>query len=231
LNELSLFTGAGGGLLGTHLLGWKPIGYVEYDDYCQRVIAARIRDGILPSAPIFGDIRAFINEGYADAYSGLVDVITAGFPCQAFSTAASGRNRIDQDMWPECVEVIRRVRPRTCLLENPSRKAIQRAKHDLEAAGYSCHSASISAASVGAPHIRSRDWLLANTNNEGKSISRFHDEVEVIKTVVRCTWWDADTPATMGMDDGLAGRVDRFRATGNGQVPAVVKAAWSLLNE
>ena len=32
MNELSLFTGAGGGLLGTHLLGWKPVGYVEYDD-------------------------------------------------------------------------------------------------------------------------------------------------------------------------------------------------------
>jgi len=28
MNELSLFSGAGGGLLGTHLLGWRPIGYV-----------------------------------------------------------------------------------------------------------------------------------------------------------------------------------------------------------
>lgn len=42
MRELSLFTGAGGGLLGSHLLGWTPVGYVEYDDYCQRIIAQRI---------------------------------------------------------------------------------------------------------------------------------------------------------------------------------------------
>lgn len=87
MNELSLFTGAGGGLLGTHLLGWKAIGYVEFNEYCQRVIAQRIADGILPNAPIFGDIRTFISEGYAAAYTGLVDCLSGGFPCQPFSTA------------------------------------------------------------------------------------------------------------------------------------------------
>jgi site-specific DNA-cytosine methylase len=47
VNELSLFSGAGGGLLATqHLLGWRTIGYVEIDDYCQRVLRARIDDGL-----------------------------------------------------------------------------------------------------------------------------------------------------------------------------------------
>jgi hypothetical protein len=55
--ELSLFTGAGGGILGTHLLGWTPIGYVEFNDYCQRVLAQRIKDGLIPHAPILGDVR------------------------------------------------------------------------------------------------------------------------------------------------------------------------------
>ena len=91
MNELSLFSGAGGGLLGTMLLGFRPIGYVEIDDYCQRVIAARIRDGILPDAPIFGDIKTFISDGYAASYTGLVDVITGGFPCQDISCAGSGK--------------------------------------------------------------------------------------------------------------------------------------------
>ena len=87
MNELSLFSGGGGGLLGTMLLGWRPIGYVEWNDYCQRIIAARIRDGYLPDAPIFSDIRAFIRDGYAASYQGMVDVITGGFPCQPFSNA------------------------------------------------------------------------------------------------------------------------------------------------
>ena len=29
MNELSLFAGAGGGLLGSKLLGWRCVGYVE----------------------------------------------------------------------------------------------------------------------------------------------------------------------------------------------------------
>lgn len=80
LKELSLFTGCGGGLLGSKLLGWHTIGYVEFNKYCQQVIQARIRDGILDDAPIFGDIRDFVKEGHAEAYAGNVDVISGGFP-------------------------------------------------------------------------------------------------------------------------------------------------------
>jgi len=41
LRELSLFTGAGGGLLGAHILGWTTVVAVEYEPYCQRVLCAR----------------------------------------------------------------------------------------------------------------------------------------------------------------------------------------------
>ena len=88
MNELSLFSGAGGGLLATqHLLGFNTIGYVEYDNYCQQVIAQRIKDGFLHNAPIFTDIRAFIDSGCAELYRGVTDVVAAGFPCQPFSVA------------------------------------------------------------------------------------------------------------------------------------------------
>ena len=80
LRELSLFTGIGGGVLGSRLLGWETVGYVEWNEYCQRVIKSRIADGLLDDAPIFGDIRSFIAEGHAEAYAGVVDVISGGFP-------------------------------------------------------------------------------------------------------------------------------------------------------
>lgn len=119
MRELSLFTGGGGGLLAGLHLGWKAVGYVESDDYCQCVIAARIRDGYLPDAPIFGDIRAFIGDGYAAAYQGLVDVVTAGFPCQPFSLAGRRLGAEDErNLWPETAAAIRLVRPRFVLLEN-----------------------------------------------------------------------------------------------------------------
>jgi hypothetical protein len=36
-------------------------------------------------------------------------------------------------------------------------------------------------------------------------------------------------PAILGSGDGLANQVDRLKAVGNGQVPAVVKLAWETL--
>ncbi|HEA67190.1 MAG TPA: DNA cytosine methyltransferase [Desulfobacterales bacterium] len=63
LKYLSLFSGAGGGDLAfQHLLGHQCIGYCDNDDYCQRVIAQRIKDGLLDEAPIFGDIRTLTKE-------------------------------------------------------------------------------------------------------------------------------------------------------------------------
>lgn len=80
ITELSLFTGAGGGCLASLLLGFNCVGYVEYENYCQRLIKQRIKDGILDAAPIYGDIREFIKGGYAEVYRGMVDVVSAGFP-------------------------------------------------------------------------------------------------------------------------------------------------------
>ena len=119
--ELSLFTGGGGGVLGTSLLGWQPRGYVEWNTYCQKLIAARIKDGYLANAPIFGDIRAFIHDGYAGRYRGMVDVITGGFPCQPFSVAGKRAGEDDaRNMWPATIETISLVRPPIVWLENVS---------------------------------------------------------------------------------------------------------------
>ena len=167
MNELSLFTGAGGGLLGTHLLGWRPVGYVEWNEYCQRVIAARIRDGILPAAPIFGDIYAFNREGYAAAYTGMVDVITGGFPCQPFSLAGKRQGAADErNGWPATIECLRVVRPEWALLENVpgllTSGYFGTILGDLAESGFDCRWRVLSAAEVGAPHRRDRLWIVAH---------------------------------------------------------------------
>ncbi len=45
MRELHLFAGAGGGILGGLLLGHVPVGAVEINDYCRRVLEARQADG------------------------------------------------------------------------------------------------------------------------------------------------------------------------------------------
>ena len=45
MRELSLFTGGALGVYGTtHYLGFETIGYVEIDDYCQRIIKQRTKN-------------------------------------------------------------------------------------------------------------------------------------------------------------------------------------------
>lgn len=167
MNELALFAGGCGGVLGTHhLLGWRTIGYVEIDDYCQKIIAARIRDGLLDEAPIFGDLRAFIDQGYAASYTGLVDVVTAGFPCQPYSLAGKRLGKDDErNKWPETAECIRIVRPRFALLENVpgllSTPYWGTVLGDLAESGYDVRWDCFPASAFGAPHERDRLFALA----------------------------------------------------------------------
>lgn len=331
MKELSLFSGAGGGLLGTYLLGWRPVGYVEIDEYCQRVIAARIKDGILSDAPIFGNIHSFLSDGYAASYSGLVDVITAGFPCQPFSNAGKRLGADDpRNGWPATIECLRVVRPHYALLENVpgllTSGYFGTVLGDLAACGFDCRWRILSAAEVGAPHRRDRLWICAYAKSErtqqlpvrsGQSqqasidADRLREDVPYTDSVGQRKWenqqeciterhtapnagavgqvadanqigrhgragqlrsgWGRQSenggctistyperkrleighgptgeraqPAIAGGDwwavepdvgrvaNGMASRVDRLKALGNGQVPAVVRAAWMLLNE
>ena len=193
MRELSLFSGAGGGLLATkHLLEWTTIGYVENESYCQAVIRQRISDGLLDSAPIFSDIRDFISQGYAKAYQGMVDVITAGFPCQPFSVAGKRQAQDDsRNMWPQTIETIRIVKPKFAFLENvpgllSSKSAMDEITgrpisycatifRDLAEAGYYARHTILGADDVGAIHRRKRLWILAHTtgkrSDKGTSIT------------------------------------------------------------
>jgi len=74
MNELALFVGAGGGILGSLLCGFRTVCAVEIDPYCREVLLRRQEDGILPLFPIWDDIRTFDGR----SFTGVVDVITGG---------------------------------------------------------------------------------------------------------------------------------------------------------
>lgn len=172
MKYLSLFSGVGGGDLACqHLLGWRCVGYVEWEKYCQKVIAARIRDRMLDPAPIYGDIREFNFQGYAEAYQGMVDVISGGFPCQPFSNAGKRRGADDpRNMWPATIECIRTIRPQYALLENVA--ALLSSGYfgtilgDLAESGYDARWRILSAAELGAPHQRDRIWIVCNPSSQ-----------------------------------------------------------------
>lgn len=154
MNELALFAGAGGGILGGHLLGWRTVCAVEWEPYAACVLAARQNDGLLPPFPIWDDVQTFDGK----PWRGIVDVVSGGFPCQAYSTATAGKNTAD-DLWPEMRRVVADVAPRYVFAENVSRIAIDQAADDCESMGYKTRAISLSAKDFGADHIRERYWL------------------------------------------------------------------------
>jgi DNA (cytosine-5)-methyltransferase 1 len=230
MNELALFAGAGGGLLGSLLLGWRTVGAVEIADYPRKVLLQRQRDGFLPWFPIWDDIRTFNGR----PWRGCVDIITGGFPCQSFSVSGKRRGESDErNLWPETIRTICEVRPEWVLLENvPNLLTFQyfgTILSDLAQEGYDARWAVISAASQGAPHKRERLWIVAH-GNQGDSIQPANKICSRRDTLDFSGWW-ASERGICRVDDGLPNRVERIEALGEAQVPAVVKAAWLLLGK
>ena len=223
MNELALFGGAAGGILGGKLLGWRTICAVELDRYRRDCLITRQNDGTLEPFPIWDDICTF--DGLP--WRGRVDVVSGGFPCQPYSTAARGLNVAD-DLWPEMRRVVAEIAARNVFAENVSREAIDAAADDLEQMGYKTRCIALSAADLGGDHIRPRYWLRAYTDDESELRSSVDAEMARLQSICSSVW--APEPWGRGMADGMAGRMERYKATGNGQVPIVAAAAWRLLS-
>ena len=246
MRELNLFTGAGGGVLGTKLLGWQAVGYVEQDRYCQQVLRQRIDDGIFDNAPIFSDIDTFISEGFAQQYKGMVDVISAGFPCQGYSVAGKHKGEDDdRNKWPETRQCIRIIMPEFVFLENvPNLLVFEyygQILRELAEIGYDVRWRVLSGAEVGAPHLRDRWWAVAYTPRkrmEGhrpdefkKSQTHADEKISLCcSSGKRTEIWETE-PRVGRMADGVAHRSHRLKAAGNGQIPQVAAAAWEILTE
>lgn len=253
MKELALFAGAGLGVWATHhLLGWKCLGYVEWDTYCQRVLRSRIDDGLFSRAPIFGDIRHFIQSGSAEQYRGFIDVVTGGFPCQPFSAAGPMLGAGDpRNMWPATAECLRIIRPRYALLENVptliNSGYFERILGDLAEMGMDAIWGVFSACATGAPHTRERLFILAYPNG-GRSQSGLQQSHRGAKSSqqgaqslrsrrapphsirVSSEVWNAGHSDLLRVADGNTDRGHRVKAAGNGQVPVVVATAWHTLS-
>jgi len=165
LNELALFAGAGGGILGGKLLGWRTVCAVEWEAYPASVLVARQNDGILPPFPIWDDVQTFDGR----PWRGIVDVISGGFPCQDISIAGNGDGLEGErsGMWREMARIISEVRPKYAFVENSPMlvtRGLERVIADLTSMGYDSRWGVISAADIGAKHKRERIWIVASAN-------------------------------------------------------------------
>ncbi len=303
MNELALFAGAGGGILGGHLLGWRTVCAVEWSAYPASVLCARQNDGILPPFPIWDDVQTFDGK----PWRGIVDVVSGGFPCQDISSAGAGAGITGErsGMWKEFARIIGEVRPGYAYIENSpmlTLRGLDVVLCDLAAMGFDAEWGVVSAADTGAPHMRERIWILAHSEGiryregrEARNLLGTHGRQDgSLRTITggssqqsenladpdslrklqqegserdigrwagnrrcemadsnsaqcegnQCTkrvttqhadiggagWWGAE-PNVGRVADGVAARVDRLKAIGNGQVPRVAATAFNILSQ
>ncbi len=280
LNELALFAGAGGGILGGGLLGWRTVCAVEWEPYPACVLAARQNDGILPPFPIWDDVQTFDGK----PWRGIVDVVSGGFPCQDISSAGRGAGieGSRSGMWKHMARIIGEIRPRFAFVENSPMLVGRGAAMvigDLTEMGYDCEWCIVSASDCGAPHKRDRFWLLADSNclrpqgnirphASGESVGeriqpqpfrggsvfpQMADTTSQRQQGQGQSWfgsdpaearegetdhafaervghiWGIESPVGR-VADGVAARVDRLKAIGNGQVPIVAATVFRILS-
>lgn len=251
--ELSIFTGAGGGLLATsHLLGWTCVGAVEIDgDRCD-ILERRRQEGNLDAEmDIFEMDIAEFNTRCAKWYRGKVDCVTGGDPCQSNSTAAP-RGRRAPSLGADFIRTLEIVQPPFVWRENPAvtRKAApwpaSRFIDELERLGYAVVPAEMRACCLGGHHQRRRLFLLG-FNAEYASFTGL-EATEAPSAVRTVSWprpaidsvlgreessvpWVLSEADVSGAINEVAARVVRARAIGDGIDPIVAATAWRLLTE
>ena len=249
MNELALFAGAGGGILGGHLLGWRTVCAVEWEAYPASVLCARQNDGLLPPFPIWDDVQTFDGK----PWRGIVDVVSGGFPCQDISAAGRGAG-IDGErsgMWSHMARVVSEVRPRYVFVENSPIlviRGLERVLSDLTKIGYDTKWTVMGADEIGAPHQRDRIWIVGKqkmANARGKRCDKGDkpkletnkaiwptSAISLKSSLERYNWknWSTE-PDVCRVVNGVADTVDRLKAIGNGQVPLCAATAWRILSE
>jgi DNA (cytosine-5)-methyltransferase 1 len=100
-----------------------------------------------------------------------IDILTAGYPCQPFSTAGQRKGLEDErHIWPYIKEIISTLQPKRVILENVRGHltlGFKEVLKDLTEIGYDARWAIVRASDVGAPHQRARLFVIAYPNSEG----------------------------------------------------------------
>ena len=229
----SISSAASGGFsLGLERAGMRTVAFCEIDPFCRRVLARH-----WPNVPCYDDVRTLTAARLA-ADGIRPFVIAGGFPCQDISRAGNGGGLAGarSGLWSEFSRLIGELRPDYAVVENVAAlldRDMGTLCGDLAAVGYDAEWSTISACSLGAPHMRQRVFVVAYPNGEHgqprvwNSSARTYRPLQEIDGFEssRARWRArlANPSALYGGSDGLPFGLDRNRAIGNSVAPAVAE--------
>ena len=165
--------------------GLRTIAHVEIETYAIANLISKMEAGLLDACPVFTDLKQFPYEQLRDR----VTILSAGFPCQPFSSA--GKRRATEDerhLYPYIADGITAMRPRYVLLENvegiisaktaDGESVLKYVLGDLEERGYRCTWGVFSASETGAPHQRKRVFILGKLSDTASQRREVQDRRE-----------------------------------------------------
>lgn len=168
MKVLDLCSGIGGLTLGYQAHGWQPALFCEQNQYCQQVLQTRF-EGV----PIIPDIKNVTSAAISRYRILSVDGVVAGLPCPAFSVAGKRKaSQDDRNLFPEFFRIIREIRPRWFAVENvPGLLSVESGEffadvlRKIAALGFDAEWGVVSAASLGACHLRERLFIVAHAQS------------------------------------------------------------------
>jgi DNA (cytosine-5)-methyltransferase 1 len=245
LRVLDLFSGIGGFSLGLERTGgFETVAFCEIEEFPRKVLAKH-----WPDVPCYRDVRELTAERLA-ADGIAVDVICGGFPCQDISLAGKGAGIEGErsGLWSEYARLIGELRPRYVLVENVAAllgRGMGRVLGDLAELGFDAEWHCIPASAVGAPHGRSRIWIIAYARESGRSgaggylerqdvlcdrrqwsaapFSGWRNVVDWLESPSANSVWEITDREIGRVDDGISRGLDRpdIGALGNAVVPQI----------
>jgi DNA (cytosine-5)-methyltransferase 1 len=195
--HISLCTGYGGIDLGLKrvIRGLRTVALCEIEGFAIANLVSKMEAGLMDPAPIWPDVRTFPWS----EFSGCVDILTSGYPCQPFSAAGQRRGKDDpRHLWPWIADGIRLLRPQCCFFENVEGHitlGLSSVISDLEEMGYRTTWGLFSAAEVGAPHQRKRIFIVAHRHDGGSG-------EDIKSSKLWSDWLEQPSVDTRGIESG-----------------------------
>ena len=180
VTAIELFAGAGGLALGLEQAGIKTLEYVEFDKACC--------DTLKHNRPDWNIICDDIHNVDFSAYNGTVDIVTGGFPCQAFSYAGKklGFDDTRGTLFHEFARCVKEVCPKMFLAENvrglvshDKGRTFKTILGVLESLGYKIQYQVLNAAYYGVGQKRERVVIIGTRNDLDISFSYPAPEAEM----------------------------------------------------
>jgi DNA (cytosine-5)-methyltransferase 1 len=174
ITHVDLFSGAGGIATGFQAAGIRTVAAVEYVDSCVETYRANH-----PHTPVIHkDVREVSISDFKSLGIETVDLVTAGMPCETFSTAGkSSRSFYDkrQVLYKDGIRIALELKAPTIIFENvpalltkrvskeSSSLIISKIKADLEKAGFKyVQQMVLNASEYGVPQSRDRLFIIAS---------------------------------------------------------------------